>query len=333
MSKKSLTPIDEIYNSNLSKDLQKLAENELRETEKSRQQAITAMRKWIESNPRIELTRMDSKFLLRFLRTKKFSVTMAQENLERFILLRKSRDGTVFQNMDCQLPNVVDLLDLGHIFVLPNRDHMNRRIIFYRPGFFNPSKYINIDMIKMHGVCYETLMEDEENQIRGFVHMVDCSGLGLKHMTLFTPKEAVRIVKNGERIIPMRHKMVIAFNLSPSIKFAVDFGMGLISEKMRKRINFYTNIDQCDLIDKKLLPAEYGGEMPMKEMIESWKAELEQKRDLLLLHDKMSVNLEMYTENEREGAISALKKPLGFNEDNSSCMYGKQGSFRKLEVD
>uniref|UniRef100_A0A336MXQ0 CSON008996 protein n=1 Tax=Culicoides sonorensis TaxID=179676 RepID=A0A336MXQ0_CULSO len=314
MSKKSLTPIDEIYNSNLSKDLQKLAENELRETEKSRQQAITAIRKWIESNPRIELTRMDSKFLLRFLRTKKFSVSMAQENLERFILLRKSRDGTVFQNMDCQLPNVVELLDLG-------------------PGFFNPSKYINIDMIKMHGVCYETLMEDQENQIRGFVHMVDCSGLGLKHMTLFTPKEAVRIVKNGERIIPMRHKMVIAFNLSPSIKFAVDFGMGLISEKMRKRINFYTNIDQCDLIDRKLLPAEYGGEMPMKEMIESWKAELEQKRDLLLLHDKMSVNLEMYTENEREGAISALKKPLGFNEDNSSCMYGKQGSFRKLEVD
>lgn len=122
-------------------------------------------------------------------------------------------------------------------------------------------------MIKMHGVCYETLMEDEENQIRGFVHLVDCAGLGMRHMTLFTPKEAVRIVKNGERIIPMRHKDVIAFNISPTIKFAVDFGMSLISEKMRKRIKFYTSLDDCNSIDKKLLPAEYGGEIPMKDMI------------------------------------------------------------------
>lgn len=110
-------------------------------------------------------------------------------------------------------------------------------------------------------------MEDEENQIRGFVHMVDCSGLGLKHMTLFTPKEAVRIVKNCERIIPMRHKTVIAFNLSSSIKFAVDFGMALISEKMRKRINFFKDIGECDVIEKDILPKEYGGKVPMKEMI------------------------------------------------------------------
>lgn len=122
-------------------------------------------------------------------------------------------------------------------------------------------------MIKIHGVCYETLMENEENQIRGFVHMTDCSGLALKHMTLFTPKEAVRIVKNGERIIPMRHKMAIVFNLSSTIKFAVDFGMALISEKMRKRIHFYKDIGDCDIIDRDLLPAEYGGKVSMKEMI------------------------------------------------------------------
>lgn len=132
---------------------------------------------------------------------------------------------------------------------------------------FDPEKFINLDMIKMHGICYETLMENEEDQIRGFVHMVDCKGIDLKHMTLFTIKEAVRIVKNGERILPMRHKTVIAFNLSPSIKFAVDFGMALISEKMRKRINFFKDIEECDMIDKELLPAEYGGKMAMKEMI------------------------------------------------------------------
>lgn len=42
------------------------------------------------------------------------------------------------------------------------------------------------------------LLENEENQIRGFVHIVDGSGVTLPYMTIFTPKEAVRIVKNAE---------------------------------------------------------------------------------------------------------------------------------------
>lgn len=41
-------------------------------------------------------------------------------------------------------------------------------------------------------------MEDEESQVRGFVHFADGAGVSFPHLTLFTPKEAVRIVKNGE---------------------------------------------------------------------------------------------------------------------------------------
>lgn len=65
-------------------------------------------------------------------------------------------------------------------------------------GVFDPYKYANTDMLKVHGMVYETLMEDEENQIRGYVHIVDCTGVSLPYMTLFTPKEAVRIIKNAE---------------------------------------------------------------------------------------------------------------------------------------
>lgn len=53
-------------------------------------------------------------------------------------------------------------------------------------------------MCRIHGIVYDTLMEDEENQIRGYVHFNDGAGVGFSHLTLFTPREAVRIVKNGE---------------------------------------------------------------------------------------------------------------------------------------
>lgn len=73
-------------------------------------------------------------------------------------------------------------------------------------GVFDPYKHPNTDMLKLHGMVYETLMEDEENQIRGYVHIVDCTGVNLPYMTLFTPKEAVRIIKNAEvNISSFRH--------------------------------------------------------------------------------------------------------------------------------
>lgn len=53
-------------------------------------------------------------------------------------------------------------------------------------------------MCRIHGIAYETLMEDEENQVRGYVHFADGQGVGFAYLTLFTIKEAVRIVKNGE---------------------------------------------------------------------------------------------------------------------------------------
>lgn len=63
---------------------------------------------------------------------------------------------------------------------------------------FDPYKYTNQDMCRVMGMCYETLLEDEETQVRGLVHFADGQGVSFPHLTLFTPKEAVRIVKNGE---------------------------------------------------------------------------------------------------------------------------------------
>ncbi|XP_034839239.1 alpha-tocopherol transfer protein-like isoform X2 [Maniola hyperantus] len=333
LTKRFLTPADE-YKCPLSEETQAIAEAELRETESSRCQALDALRNWMEQNPKFLAVRMDAAYLLRFLRTRKFSVPMAQEAIERYMLLRQSW-GIAFNQLDYMLPVMTEIIDLGYIFVSPYKDKMGRRVVIYRPGVFDPYKYTNQDMCRVMATCYETLMEDEETQVRGLVHYADGSGVSFPHLTLFTPKEAVRIVKNGERTLPLRHKEIYGVNVHPTIKFALDFGMGLISEKIRKRVKLYTSIEDVE-IDKKLLPQEYGGVMPMKEMIQLWKAELATKRDILLLNDKISVRLEMYSEAAREGAVSALR--AGANtcagvDAVGDAMRGLTGNFRKLEVD
>lgn len=71
----------------------------------------------------------------------------------------------------------------------------------------------------------------------------------------------------------MRHKEVHGFNVHPSMKFALDWGMTLISEKIKSRVQLYSNLEeitQCGNIDLELLPKEYGGIMPMAEMIREY---------------------------------------------------------------
>ncbi|KAK3918728.1 Alpha-tocopherol transfer protein-like [Frankliniella fusca] len=317
----------------LSEELRAVALEELREDDETREHALAAMREWVEQSAYIIRCRTDDNFLLRFLRCKKFSLPLAQEAMTRYLLLRQTIPP--FRKLDCEDPVVADLIDKGYVFPCPRRDHKGRRIIVYRPGVFDPHKQTNEDMCRVHGMVVETLLENEEDQIRGFVHFADGAGVTLPFLTLFTPKEAVRIVKNGERTVPMRHKEVYGFNIHPSLKIALDFGMSLISEKIKSRVKVFTSLENClEHIDKKLLPKEYGGEMPMEEMIALWKEELQATRAKILALDEMEVNLEMFTEQARAGAVSALRTGMLCSQPGESGdLKALTGSFRKLEVD
>lgn len=57
LTKRYLTPADE-YQCPLSAETQTLATNELRETHNSRSQALTALRSWMEQNPKFMAVRM-----------------------------------------------------------------------------------------------------------------------------------------------------------------------------------------------------------------------------------------------------------------------------------
>lgn len=154
--------------------------------------------------------------------------------------------------------------------------------------------------------------------------------------------------------------MINAIKMHPSVKFAADFSLALTSNKMRERTRFFTSIDVMENIDKKLLPKEYGGEMPMEEMIGKrsekktkcvayisicllfsfwftalFKDEIKARQDKILLNDQMKVDLNLYSSRALAGSVGALKRGEFTEEINKfeGHIYGVQGSFRKLEVD
>lgn len=73
-------------------------------------------------------------------------------------------------------------------------------------------------------------------------------------------------------------------------------------------------------VDKKILPKEYGGEVPIAEMVEKLKAKLKAQREQVLALDDMYIEID----EKNCPLVSEMNEELGI---------GLEGSFKKLIVD
>lgn len=174
----------------------------MRETEEIRTHGIKTMRDWIMGNPRIIKCRMDAKFILRFLRFRKYSIPMAQEALERYLIFREGVYGyDWFSKMDYNKPTIEALLDNGFLTVLPNRDKLGRRVLFFRASATDPKfEDLGNSVLTLSTMFFELLLDDEENQIRGINYIGDVSGAHLSLYNLFPIEVSYKIGKNVEVI-------------------------------------------------------------------------------------------------------------------------------------
>lgn len=163
----------------------------------------------------------------------------------------------------------------------------------------------------------------------------------------------------SQKTCAARHKGFHCVNVHPSLQFLANFGMKHMPDKLRERVKFYSSFDEVDVVEKKDLPKEYGGTMPIKEMIgnltrrhsqasiifkhlipEPWRKILEATKDFFLSYSNMKVNRKLYPTPVLNCVVDTLKIPLNSSdlfEKTSNCvdeeLTGIQGSFRKLEID
>ncbi|GLV32188.1 Cellular retinaldehyde binding protein [Carabus blaptoides fortunei] len=305
----------------LRESVAEVARKELREDIIIRETCLQQFRDWIRQNRDIENCIMDDNFLLRFLRTKKYSLPMAQQMLLKYLNLRRTFKN-FFHDLDYLNPNINQVINSGYLFTSPFRDSNGRRVTIACGGNFDPYKFTSADMTRVHAITYETLMNDEENQVLGITHIGDGKGVTLGHVTMWSPTEFATVVKWGEQSFPMRHKQIYGLNVPSGLKYAYDFACNRISPKIAGRIKLCSNYEEvAKHVDRRVLPKEYGGDMPMKEMIELWKQELAVNRDRLLSYDTMNLLSD-------KGIIRRRDKAEDLTGSGSL-----PGSFRKLELD
>lgn len=123
----------DVYKCSLSPKDQSIAKAELREDESTREHALEQFREWIAKHPSIKRCRTDSVFLLRFLRTKKFSLPLAQDMLERYLTIRQLYPEW-FQNLDIKDADIEAIIDAGYLVPLLERDSHGRKVILSCAG-------------------------------------------------------------------------------------------------------------------------------------------------------------------------------------------------------
>lgn len=195
-------------------------------------------------------------------------------------------------------------------------------------GNFDPHIYNSVAQAKAHFIAFETLLDDQQNQVVGFTHICDMGGVTAAHLTNWKPSDFGRTLRWGEQSWPIRHKAVHCVNVPSAVKFVLDYAKSKISSKMRDR--FLTHTSFKDLhrhVDAACLPKELGGNIPLAEMNEMWMREMASKRDVLLALDKMKLVSDKNILTSKRDKNNNNKSALQQHVDSVA------GSFRKLEVD
>ena len=129
----------------------------------------------------------------------------------------------------------------------------------------------------------QTLLHDEENQIRGFSYVFDCTGLTLAHLSIWTPAECSRVLSICDKNLPMRHKDINLVNLPFPMWAVFEFCKTLLSDKIRRRFSVMSSFEKLSLkFPGDLLPSEYGGAGSLEEMAASWASVVADHRQSLL---------------------------------------------------
>ncbi|XP_055534841.1 clavesin-1-like isoform X1 [Wyeomyia smithii] len=308
------------YAFNLPDKFKLVAQDELREEDDIRENALKQVREWIAKHPLIKKCRTDAPFLLRFLRTKKFSIPAATEMLEKYLSIRQIYPDW-FHNLDINDADLEAIIDSGYLFALPERDERGRKIVFSSAGKFDTNRFTAAQLIRIHSIVVEALLDEEESQIAGYVHVIDDSELSMGFLGIWSFADIKNLAHCVQNSLPMRQKENHFVSLPPFANKLSEFILSVLSDKLKNRVFVHKNMDELKTkINPKLLPKEYGGTVPMADCIAQFKELLKSKRDQLVALDEMQIEINK-------------NSPYWADSSDADIAAGVIGSFRKLEVD
>ncbi|XP_054269038.1 clavesin-1-like isoform X2 [Macrosteles quadrilineatus] len=226
-----------------------------------KEEALKVLKSKVDSNK--ELPEMTDMFLLRFLHARKMKVEESYHLLCRYHQYRKENPA-LFANMNLNDTLIQQALYDGFPGVLANRDRRGRCVLVFFCNHWDHSNYSLEVIYRSLLLTLDRLLEQEENQINGFVFIVDWTDFSLRQSTNISPRVLKSMVEGLQDCFPARFKGVHFVNQPWYIEAALMVVKPFLKEKTKEKIWMYGNNLSAlhEAVNADLLPAELGGELP-----------------------------------------------------------------------
>lgn len=278
------------YKFTLDEKYRKLAEVELGENDEIREVSLKQMRAWVIANSNIKKCRTDNLFLLRFLRVCKFNVPKACAKLENFLIIHQEFPEW-FRNVSIDDLGIRYLIESGYVVPLPERDSQGRLVLFYDQKYLDPEKSSITDLMRMAELVFQMFYDDERTQIAGHIWVYDDSASTLKHIRQWSLNDIKHGIKYISKGMPIRSKGYVRVNMAQWMIVFSDIIKPFLAEKIKNRFHFPRSFNNIDGIDISILPKEYGGTIPHRQIVNSFLKYADEFRDECKLQNEMLIDL------------------------------------------
>jgi hypothetical protein len=174
-------------------------------------------------------------------------------------------------------PKMQEMFETGAGILLPETDVQGRRIILLRVQHIDAARYNSSDIFRYAVALLDTILTEDWPQINGFVLVVDALNTGFGQISLFSITEVIKITRTFLHALPIQLECVYVANLPWIATQLAHFFKFLLGNHIKDGFKFFQTMeDMCNEFDVNLLPKEYGGTIPVSDLIQETKRKLGQ---------------------------------------------------------
>lgn len=222
----------------LCPELAEKAKKELNEVPDRMAEDVNAIREWLKKQPHLT-TRTDDQFLVNFLRGSKYSLERTKDKLDLYYTCRTAMP-EMFADRDPQLPRNLEIIRMGMLLPLPLPMYPGGpRIVLFRPGVYDPSKYRMQDIFRINSLYMDVFMYEDDNMIvAGQVGFMDLKGASMAHFTAMSPTLIKKMMVLNQDAMPLRMKGVNYVHTPTGFETIFNLFKQFLNEKNRQRVHF-----------------------------------------------------------------------------------------------
>ncbi|XP_077519332.1 alpha-tocopherol transfer protein-like [Amblyomma americanum] len=254
-----MTSSEEVTGAELP-DLEHLARTELGETAETKERCLSELRELIKADSSLDWP-TDEKFLVKFLRSRKYNVERAFKTIQKYFRVRQGSP-ELFENLSPSNASYETAVLDNHLVVTSKqKDPQGRAVVMVKLGAWNTDICPVTDLIRAVLIAAERILMDEETQIRGAVGVYNLKGLSIYHLAHVTPFLLRKVAHLTQDCYPVRLKAVYVINHPPICKVLFNALKPFLKSKLLQRFQFLGNNPRTfhGLLPPDCIPAEFGG--------------------------------------------------------------------------